>query len=155
MWKLLCIWDFDFKLPLWSWVHSIIQSSFNSIDSGFKLAPPESPTSHGSAVSPSIIPSTSSPTMIMTTSITRTPPRPHGTPPRVRMLKKYFCDIYGLGKSRFFFLSLTTGPSGYLVYKCWGKILGYPLHIELSNGKHHPPFHWPKEGGGRSFRYSN
>ncbi|RMX50530.1 hypothetical protein pdam_00022341 [Pocillopora damicornis] len=51
-------------------------------DSGFKLAPPESPTSHGSAVSPSIIPSTSSPTMIMTTTITRTPPRPHGTPPR-------------------------------------------------------------------------
>ncbi|XP_058950289.2 transmembrane protein 209-like isoform X2 [Pocillopora verrucosa] len=51
-------------------------------DSGFKLAPPESPTSHGSAVSPSIIPSTSSPAMIMTTTITRTPPRPHGTPPR-------------------------------------------------------------------------
>ena len=154
MWKLLCIWDFDFKLPLWSWVHSIIQSSFNSIDSGFKLAPPESPTRHGSAVSPSIIPNTSSPTMIMTTTITRTPPRPHGTPPRVRMLKKYFCDIYGLGKSRFFSCHLLQGPVAIqyisVEVRYWATLCIENCPMENIT---HPSI--DQRRGGRSFRYSN
>ncbi|XP_068760349.1 transmembrane protein 209-like [Montipora capricornis] len=50
-------------------------------DSGFKLAPVDTPTSSGRSVSPTII-TTSSPSIGISTSLTSTPPRLAGTPPR-------------------------------------------------------------------------